>query len=281
MRMLSRRIALVGICSLFALPAVAKEWKKVIIGMDLSYAPWSYTDASGKFMGFEVDLANDLCARMKVECELTSQSWDTIIPSLEANKFDAIIAGMAITEERRKRIEFSIPYADSPRVFVTVKSSPYADLAIGDAVIDVQKDTEAAKAAVETLRTKLKGATVGVLTSTAQGKYLGEVLKGVVDIREYKTAEQYVLDLQAGRIDLAFDTIAYLAGTLKGPGGSEMKLVGPKLTGGTLGYGRGVGLRKSDTELKALFDNAIGAAKKDGTILKLSEKWFGVDMSPK
>lgn len=281
MNKLIRVLVVTSSISILASPTLAKDWKKVVIGMDLSYAPWSYTDANGKFMGFEVDLTNDLCARMKVECELTSQSWDTIIPSLEAGKFDAIIAGMSITEERKKKIDFSVPYAEDACVFLTTKSSSYADMPEGDKVIDLEKDATAAKAEVQKLRTRLKGATIGVLTGTAFLKFLEPALQGVSEIRQYKTAEQYVLDLEAGRIDIAFDTTSYLTGVLKGPSGADMKLVGPKLAGGALGYGRGVGLRKSDPELKALFDKAIGEAKNDGKIAALSKKWFGVDISPK
>lgn len=262
-------------------PALAKDWQTVVIGMDLSYKPWAFTDASGTFLGFEVDLANDLCARMKVKCELTSQAWDSIIPSLEAGKFDAIIAGMAITPKRLEVIDFSIPYADSPRVLLTLKSSPYAKLALTEDIYDIENGGDEAKAQIELLRTELKGATLGVLTATANVRFIETYLADAVEVRQYKTAEQYVLDLAAGRIDVAIDNLAYLGGVLAGPDGGDMVLVGPKLTGGMFGVGRGVGLRKTDPELKALFDKAIAEAKADGTIATVSDRWFGVNVAPK
>lgn len=274
-------IGLLGATALAAAtPALAKDWTQVVIGMDLSYKPWSFTDSNGNFLGFEVDLANDLCERMQVECELTSQAWDSIIPSLEAGKFDAIIAGMAITPKRLEVINFSIPYADSPRVLLTLKDSPYARLQLSEQIFDIENGGEEAERQIELLRTELKGATLGVLTATANVRFIETYLGDVVEMRQYKTAEQYVLDLAAGRIDVALDNLAFLGGVLSGPDGDQMVIVGPKLSGGMFGVGRGVGLRKSDTELKAMFDKAIEEARQDGTIKEISEKWFGVDVTP-
>lgn len=260
--------------------ALAKDWTKIIVGMDVSYAPWAYTDASGKFLGYEVDLANDLCQRMKIECELTSQPWDTIIPSLQAGKFDAIIAGMNVTEERLKQINFSIPYAASPRAFLTTKSSDYAKLPLSEATLDLDKDADAVQKQIDAMRSEIKGATIGVLTASSNTTFVEKYFKDIAQVRQYKTAEQYVLDLQAGRVDIAFDTLPYLMGVLKGADGGEMVVVGPKLAGGLLGSGAGVGLRKSDVELKEKFDKAINDAKQDGTIKRLTIKWFGADLSP-
>lgn len=281
MRRVIQSLVFAGAVAAMAVPAAAKDWQKVVIGMDLTYAPWSFTDATGAFMGFEVDVANDLCPRMKVECELTSQAWDTIIPSLEAGKFDVIIAAMAITDERRKKLAFSIPYATSARVLVTQTDTPYTTLPRRGESIDIGANPAAASAAVAALRENLNGAKIGVLTSTAQGKFLQESFRGGAEIRQYTSAEQYLLDLDAGRIDLAFDTVAYLTGIVKGPDGTDLQLVGPELSGGTLGEGFGVAIRQSDPELKALFDTAIAEARADGTLSRLSEKWFGVDISPK
>lgn len=273
-------LLIVGAFVLPTMPAHAGEWKKIVIGMDVSYAPWAYTDANGKFLGYEVDLANDLCKRMEVECELTSQPWDTIIPSLQAGKFDAIIAGMNITEEQLKEIDFSVSYAASPRAFLTTKSSKFANLPLGESILDLEKDADSATKQIDAVRSELPGSTLGVLTASANTLFVEKNFADVAEIRQYKTAEQYVLDLQAGRIDIAFDTLPYLMGVLKGADGGDMVVVGPKLAGGLLGAGAGVGLRKSDADLKAMFNKAIEDAKKDGTIKALTIKWFGADLSP-
>ena len=87
--------------------AFAKDWKTVVIGMEGAYEPWNLTDSSGKIVGFEPDLAMDLCKRAGVECKIIAQDWDGMIPGLKAGKFDVIMDGMSITDERKKEIDFS------------------------------------------------------------------------------------------------------------------------------------------------------------------------------
>ncbi len=99
----------------FAPTAFAKDWKTVVIGMEGAYEPWNLTDSSGKIVGFEVDLVNDLCKRAGFECKIIAQDWDGMIPGLKAGKFDVIMDGMSITDERKKEIDFSKPYAVSPK----------------------------------------------------------------------------------------------------------------------------------------------------------------------
>src|SRR5271154_6266750 len=113
---------------LSAAGARAKDWKTVVIGMEGAYEPYNLTDPSGKIVGFEPDLAMDLCARIKVECKIIAQDWDGMIPGLQAGKFDVIMDGMSITEERKKQIDFSNPYSATPAAFVAAKSSPLAKL---------------------------------------------------------------------------------------------------------------------------------------------------------
>ena len=95
-------------------PSVAKDWKTVVIGMEGAYEPWNLTDSSGKIVGFEPDLVMDLCKRAGLECKIIAQDWDGMIPGLKAGKFDVIMDGMAITDERKKEIDFTKPYAVSP-----------------------------------------------------------------------------------------------------------------------------------------------------------------------
>src|SRR6478736_6196693 len=102
-------LALLG--SALAIGGAAAQGKTVKIATEGAYAPWNFTGAGGKLEGFEIDLANDLCGRMKVKCEVVPQDWDGIIPALNAKKYDVIMAGMSITEERKKVIDFSVLYA--------------------------------------------------------------------------------------------------------------------------------------------------------------------------
>src|SRR4028118_928385 len=108
--------------------AQGKKWETVKIATEGAYAPWNLTGGGGKLEGFEIDLANDLCNRMKVRCEIIAQDWDGIIPALQAKKYDAIMAGMSITDERKKVIEFSTSYANSPNGLLVAKNSPLAKI---------------------------------------------------------------------------------------------------------------------------------------------------------
>jgi octopine/nopaline transport system substrate-binding protein len=260
--------------------AQAKKWETVRIATEGAYAPWNMTAPGGKLEGFEIDLANDLCARMKVKCEIVAQDWDGIIPALSAKKYDAIMAGMSITDERLKVINFSLPYANDPNAFGVAKDSPLAKMpGTGQRYSLVTQEAEALKA-IEAIKPILKGKTIGVQTSTTHANFAEKYLKDTVEIREYKSTEAHDLDLAAGRIDAILADSATVRGTLAKPEFKDYVLVGPGFTGGVLGRGVGVGLRKDDTDLKQMFDEAIKAATADGTIKALSEKWFKGDLTP-
>ncbi|HLM41203.1 MAG TPA: transporter substrate-binding domain-containing protein, partial [Microvirga sp.] len=245
-----------------------------------AYAPWNLTGAGGKLEGFEIDLANDLCGRMKVKCEIIAQDWDGIIPALNARKYDAIMAGMNITDKRLEVINFSQAYAATPHGWGVMKDSPLAKLAGTGTTVSFEKDPEGAKKAIEAWKPLLKGKTVGVQGSTVNSQFLETYLKDVIQIREYKTTEQHDLDLTAGRIDAIFAGYGALSATQEKPEFKNMMVAGTGMRGGLLGRGVAVGMRKDDAELKAMFDKAIQAAIADGTIPKLSQKWFKVDMTP-
>jgi hypothetical protein len=121
-RMIMKILKIVGLSLLGAglviggAAAQGKKWDTVKIATEGAYEPWNFTGAGGKLEGFEIDLANDLCARMKVKCEIVAQDWDGIIPALTAKKYDAIMAGMSITDERKKTIDFAGPYAAAKRI---------------------------------------------------------------------------------------------------------------------------------------------------------------------
>src|SRR5215217_3972856 len=103
--------------------AQGKKWETVKIATEGAYAPWNFSGPGGKLDGYEIDLANDLCARMKVKCEIVAQDWDGIIPALNASKYDAIMAGMNITDKRLEVINFSRTYAAGPHGWGVMKSS--------------------------------------------------------------------------------------------------------------------------------------------------------------
>jgi octopine/nopaline transport system substrate-binding protein len=264
--------------------ASAKEWKTVAIGMDEGSAPWNFTDSSGKIVGFEVDLAMDLCQRAGFECKIVAQDWDGLIPALKAGKFDVIMDGMAITEERKKEIDFSKPYAAPPVAYMAAKDSPVAK-ALGPAeVVNAQKDPAAGDAAVKAVQAAMKGMRIGVQASTIHSKFANKYLGDVATVKEYKSADDRDLDLKSGRIDVVLDNSVSIAAALDKPDAKNLEIAGPELIG--LGaapgaaVGAGMGLRKSDSDLTAAFNQALDAAFADGSVKKYSMKWFKVDSTP-
>ena len=269
-------------CSLLVLAgaASAKDWKTVVIGMEGAYEPYNLTDPSGKIVGFEPDVAMDVCARIKVECKIIAQDWDGMIPGLQAGKFDVIMDGMSITDERKKQIDFSVPYASVPAALATAKASPLAKLAGAGKLINFDKDKAAGAAAVKSLREALKGKTIGVQVSTTHATFVGDSLKDVATIKEYKTTDERDLDLKSGRIDAVLDDATEIVAMLGKDDAKDFTEFGPLMTGGDFGVGVGMGIRKSDADLTAKFDKAIKAAFADGSIKKYSLKWFKIDTTP-
>ena len=261
-------------------PAQAKDWKTVVIGMEGAYDPWNLTDSSGKIVGFEVDLANDICKRAGVECKIIAQDWDGMIPGLQAGKFDVIMDGMSITDERKKEIDFSKPYAASPGAFMAPKDSALAKAVGAGKVINISKDPAAGDAAIKSVQTALKGKTIGVQVSTTHANFANQYLKDVATVKEYKTTDERDLDLKSGRIDAVLDDYPTVAAVAEKPDAKDFAIVGPEFIGGVFGVGAGMGMRKADADLTAKFNKAIDAAFADGSIKKYSMQWFKIDTTP-
>jgi octopine/nopaline transport system substrate-binding protein len=260
--------------------AHAKDWKTVVIGMEGAYDPWNLTDSSGKIVGFEVDLANDICKRAGIECKIIAQDWDGMIPGLQAGKFDVIMDGMSITEERMKEIDFSKPYAASPGAFMAAKDSPLAKAVGAGKVINISKDPAAGDAAIKSVQAALKGKTIGVQVSTTHANFANQYLKDVATVKEYKTTDERDLDLKSGRIDAVLDDYPTVAAVAEKPDAKDFAIVGPEFIGGVFGVGAGMGMRKADADLTAKFNKAIDAAFADGSIKKYSMQWFKIDTTP-
>ncbi len=273
--------AVVGLSALLA-SAPAEAQQKVRFATEGAFRPWNWTEPDGTLAGFEIDLYKDLCARAKLECTIEAQSFDGMIPALNAGKFDAIIAGMSATPKREEAILFTIPYGSTGQSFAALKGTDLAkQLPQNPDVFSLASNEAGAIAELERLKPILKGKVIGVQGSTIAAAFLAKYLKDVVEIREYKTTEQHDLDLLSGRVDLIMASMAYLSTAAAKKGNEDMVIVGPRFQGGILGRGSSVGLRKGDTELKAKLDAAIKAANEDGTIKRLSDKYFGYDVTVK
>ncbi|MGF9564910.1 transporter substrate-binding domain-containing protein [Neorhizobium sp. JUb45] len=260
--------------------ALAQEKTEITIATEGAFPPYNLTKPDGTLDGYDVELAHDLCARMMLKCTIVAQAFDGMIPALNAGKFDAIMAGMSATDKRKEVIDFSISYGSTGQAFATLKDSDLSKMPLKDALFSLTTNEAGARKAVEELKPLLKGKVIGVQSASIGARFIDEYLSDTVEKREYKTTEQHDLDLLSGRVDVIMASMGYLIKAVEKPTNSEMEIVGPRFQGGFLGAGSSVGLRKSDTALKAKFDEALTAAIKDGTVKKLSEKWFGFDLTP-
>lgn len=250
----------------------------ITIATEGAYAPWNFTTSDDQLDGMEVDLAKVLCKKMAMNCTIVAQDWNGMIPALNAGKFDVIMAGMFITDKRLEVMNFSQPYAIDPSSFAVEKDSELGKLIDSEKIS--LKDSEKSKAAIEKLRTLLKGKTVGVQASTTLYDFLEKYFGDDINIRSYKTTEQHDLDLIAGRIDAIYGQRTALAATLKNDGFQDFTIAGPGFYEGIFGRGVGAGVRQEDNELREKLNKAIQSSIADGTIKKLSEKWMGVDITP-
>jgi octopine/nopaline transport system substrate-binding protein len=267
--------------SCFAGTAQAKDWQNVTIALEGGYEPWNLTKPDGSLGGFEPELAADLCARMKVKCKLIAQDWDGMMAGLKVGKFDVIMDALSVTEERKKEIAFSQPYASTPAVFAAVKNGRLANLAGTGKEVRLTGNAATDKPTVDALRKSLKGKSIGIQAGTVYAPFIYKNFKDIATIREYKTAAAHDLDLTAGRLDVAFDDATYFMSAFAKPDNKNLAFTGPKIVGPIWGEGEALGLRKTDADLKAKFDVAIKAALADGTVQKLSQKWFKLNVAPK
>jgi octopine/nopaline transport system substrate-binding protein len=260
---------------------------KIKIGTEGAYPPWNSKDASGKLIGFEVELAYSLCRYIGRQCEVVEQDWDGMIPALQMRKFDAIMAGMSITDERKKVITFSQGYADEVASLAVMKGSDLEGIDTPEG-INLSLGGSGVKKTLKTITGALAGKTVCTQTGTIHQNFLESGDVGKVNVRTYKTQDEVNLDLTSGRCDVALAAaVAFTDYAEKS--GKPVVLVGPTFSGGAFGNGVGVGLRQAsqlggtlgerDAELLRAFNKAINQARKDGVISRLAIKHFGFDAS--
>ena len=240
---------LIALMPLAAPAQAADAPQKIRIATEGAYPPFNFKAPDGTLQGFDVDIANAVCAEAHLECTIVAQDWDGIIPGLLAKKYDAIVASMAITEERKKKVDFTDKYYQMPARFVAKKGAGFT----------VSPDG-------------LKGRTIGAQRATIHAKYLLDNYAGTADVKTYDTQENVNLDLTAGRLDLMLASSAVILGSfLDKPEGKDFELVGPDLQ---LGAGTAIAVRQGDDALRQTFNKAIAAIRADGTYQKINAKYF-------
>ena len=176
-------------------PAQAKDWKSVTIATEGAYEPWNLTLPGGKLGGFEVDMMEDLCKRAQITCKLVVQNWDGMIAGLKAGKYDVMMDSIVITDERKKEIAFSAPYASTSASFVAASGKLLPE-AKGP-TMKLGTDAKAVRAAIEPLRTALKGKTIGIASGTVYTAFMDAHFKDIATIREYSASADTMLDLKS------------------------------------------------------------------------------------
>jgi ABC-type amino acid transport substrate-binding protein len=275
---IARAAAFAAILLVAFSPAGAKEWTKVNIGVEGAFPPWNMVGPDGKLTGLDIDLSEDLCRRAKVECQLIVGEWSSLIPSLNAGKFDLVLT-LGINETRRKVVDFTVPYASGVATFLAQKGSPEAAMPATGERLNLNDKAKADPIMAEIGRL-LKGKAVGVVGSTSQEQLIRTYFGDAVEIRTYKSSPERDLDLAAGRIDVGFDSGVYGTTMLAKPVNAELAMAGPLMKGAMLATEVAFGMRKGEAELKAKFDEAIRAAAADGTIRRLSQHWSKLDLTP-
>lgn len=242
---------------LFSGSVTAREWKTIRVGVEGAYPPFSSINTKGELVGFDIDITKALCQQMQANCMLVKQNWDGILPSLMARKFDAIVASMSITQERKKKVAFTNPYYYSLVRFVRKKGS------------DIEITPEG-----------LKGKTVGVQRATTWDNFISANYQDSVVIKRYATQNDAYLDAIAGRIDLLLaNVIAISDGFLKTEEGKNFEFVGPTFSDPKFfGEGVGIAIRKRDKDLVNQFNLALAAIIQNGTYQQINDKYFSFSL---
>ena len=230
----------VALLATVSIGAHAKDWTTIRFGVDASYPPFESKGPDGKLVGFDIDLGNEICTRLK------------------AKKFDGVLSSMSMTPQRAEQIAFSSKLFNTPTRLVAKKGSGILPTA-------------------ESLKGKTVGVEQGTIQETYAKTYWEAKGAKVVP---YQNQDQVYADLLSGRLDAALqDAVQAEIGFLKTPRGAGFDFVGKNLDDPKiLGNGAGIGMRKEDTDLKTKVDKAIADIIKDGTYKKLEKKYFDFDV---
>jgi polar amino acid transport system substrate-binding protein len=247
-------LAIAVLLETLAGPALAQE-QPLRLATEGAYPPFNNKTAGGGLEGFDVDIGNALCAEMKVTCEWVVQDWDGMIPALQAGKFDAIVASMFITEERKKQVDFTNRYYRTPAAVVVPKDSTVAGISAGD----------------------LAGKTIGVQNASVYAIWVEKFLPDTA-VKAYPSVQEILLDLSNGRLDAANDDLVVINDFLETPQGACCKIVGtiepiPEIHG----PGAGIAVRKGDP-LAPRLNDALAAIRTNGVYKRINDKYFAFDL---
>ncbi len=256
---------LLAAAGLFGALTVGAAARDIRVGSECTYPPFNYRDAKGELQGFDIDVAREIGKRLNANLVFVCQQWDGMSPALLANKYDLILASMSITDERKKSVDFSVPYRSSTARFVGAKT-----LNVEPLMADGKPNPKA-----------LVGKTVGLQRSSTYEQFMTKEFPGV-KIAQYDTVDNLLLDLQSGRIDLAFaGPIKLDTDFLQRPRGEKFHFIGPEINDVSyFGPGVGVALRKDDTALRDEVDAALKASFQDGSFKAINDRYWSFSVLP-
>ncbi|WP_397459472.1 ABC transporter substrate-binding protein [Pseudomonas asplenii] len=243
--------------SVLSLPTFADE-KPLKIGIEAAYPPFASKAPDGSIVGFDYDIGNALCEEMKVKCVWVEQEFDGLIPALKVRKIDAILSSMSITEDRKKSVDFTNKYYNTPARLVMKEG-----FAVSDSLVE------------------LKGKKIGVQRGSIHNRFAEEVLKPLgAEVKPYGSQNEIYLDLEAGRLDgTVADATLLQDGFLKTDAGKGFGFVGPQFTDVKyFGDGVGIAVRKGDKADLDKINAAIAAIRANGKYKQIQDKYFDFDI---
>lgn len=225
---------------------------KITIATEAAYPPFNYRDRKGLPAGFEMDLAQEACMRMKAECEFIIVKWDDLVPGLLDKKFDIVMSSLEVTPERRRRLGLSRRYYLSPGAFIAKKGAPY-----------------------DGPPSLLRNKKIGIQKDSMHADWADKSFRRSAQLKRYDTVNAALTALAADEVDAVFGDKAQLWLWSQKPEGHCCELIGQDIKDTqTLGIGVSAGLRREDIKLREAFNKAIGEIMSDGTYKKLNEKYF-------
>ena len=258
-----QRLASLLCAFLVAASAGAASDKELRLANEGGYPPFSDTAPDGSLYGLDVDIGNAICAEMQLKCIWIKVAWEAMIPSLISNKVDAIVASMTITEERRRKVDFTSKYYATPLALVaragdTIRPEPNA----------------------------LVGRKVGLERGTVADDYASRFWRGKgSEIIRYRVQDEAYLDLKAGRLDAVLtDYWQAVGGFLNRPEGRGHAIAGGRILGRTaaerkaIGEGVGIAVRKNDQALQKVLNDGIARIRANGTYDRIVRKYFSEDI---
>lgn len=243
-----------AVAALASLASAASAQETIRMGTEGFYPPFNYFDSAGNIIGFDIDIGNALCAAMEVTCEWVTTDWDGIIPALNANNFDTIIASMGITDARSQVVSFTDPYYFNAARFVAPRELGLTSAMPADLV----------------------GMVVGAQSGTLEVEMLNTYFPGV-EVRLYPRLDDALLDIQSGRIDLALAGQFVIGDWLASDQGACCAFVGEAFMADGM-QGTGIAVRKADDDLRARLNAALAQIIADGTYDQIRARYFDFDI---